>query len=246
MKRLLMIMAMITVITVSAAAMTYSEARKQALYLTDKFTYELNLTDAQADAVYEINLDYFMNIASSSDLYGQYWSRRNSDLKYVLSTAQYKLYIAASYFYRPVYWLNNKFGFSIYKKYTNSDKFYCDKPDSYSTYKGGNNKKSSTYYKGRDYTAKKTTKSNKNNNSSQTWRNSQSNDKIVNDNKAVEKKTTETKNTKKNNNSSTKKVTTTKKNNNKKGDNATKEDFVDKKDNNNKKNSKNKNVRYDD
>ena len=38
----------------------YEEARRQALFLSDKMAYELGLSDAQYQAVYEINLDYLL------------------------------------------------------------------------------------------------------------------------------------------------------------------------------------------
>ena len=48
--------------TVSANAMSYEQARDQALFLTDKMAYELNLTQDQYEAAYEINLDYLLSI----------------------------------------------------------------------------------------------------------------------------------------------------------------------------------------
>ena len=56
MKKMLM-MAVMMVMTISANAMSYNAAKNEALFLSDKMAYELNLTDAQYDAVYEINLD---------------------------------------------------------------------------------------------------------------------------------------------------------------------------------------------
>ena len=41
-------------VTVSANAMSYEQAREQALFLTDKMAYELNLSEAQYEAAYEI------------------------------------------------------------------------------------------------------------------------------------------------------------------------------------------------
>ena len=61
----MMILAMMMVMTVSASAMRYSDARREALFLSDKMAYELNLTDAQYAAVYEINLDYLMSVDSA-------------------------------------------------------------------------------------------------------------------------------------------------------------------------------------
>ena len=63
----LMILAVMMVMTISANAMSYNAAKHEALFLSDKMAYELNLTAAQYEAVYEINLDYLMslNIQSS-------------------------------------------------------------------------------------------------------------------------------------------------------------------------------------
>ena len=50
------------VMTMSANAMSYTAAKNEALFLSDKMAYELNLTASQYDRVYEINLDYLMNL----------------------------------------------------------------------------------------------------------------------------------------------------------------------------------------
>ena len=76
----------------------YEEARRQALFLSDKMAYELGLTDAQYQAVYEINLDYLLNMQGERSLYGDYWTRRNSDLFYVLNARQYNYYIGRRLF----------------------------------------------------------------------------------------------------------------------------------------------------
>ena len=59
-KRLIFVLAALLTMSVSASAMSYEQARNEALFLTDKMAYELNLTDAQYEAAYEINLDYLM------------------------------------------------------------------------------------------------------------------------------------------------------------------------------------------
>ena len=102
-KMLLTLMAMVTM-TISAQAITFNEARREAFFLTDKMAYELNLSYSQYEAVYEINLDYLTALAVSDDIFGFYWERRNEDLSFVLSTYQYHTYMAREYFYRPVYW----------------------------------------------------------------------------------------------------------------------------------------------
>ena len=98
----LMFMAISMMITIAANAMSYKEAKIEALYLSDKMAYELNLADAQYDAVYEINLDYMMSVNGRNDVYGVWWDRRNTDLQYVLTAYQYNKYIGLSYFYRPL------------------------------------------------------------------------------------------------------------------------------------------------
>ena len=59
------LIAMLTM-TVSTNAMSFEQARNEALFLTDKMAYELNLTDEQYEAAYEINLDYLMGAISCS------------------------------------------------------------------------------------------------------------------------------------------------------------------------------------
>jgi hypothetical protein len=90
-------------IAATGKAMSYEQARNEALFLTDKMAYELNLTDEQYEAAYEINLDYLMGVTSYDDVYGTYWERRNLDLSYILFQWQWDMFRAASYFYRPAH-----------------------------------------------------------------------------------------------------------------------------------------------
>ena len=137
MKKMLMtLMAMLT-IAVSASAMSYEQARNEALFLTDKMAYELNLTDEQYEACYEINLDYLMGVTGRNDVFGVYWERRNLDLSYILFDWQWNAFIAASYFYRPLYWEAGYWHFGIYARYPHRDYFYFGRPHFYATYRGG-------------------------------------------------------------------------------------------------------------
>ena len=102
----IMIMAMMMVMTITANAMSYNVAKREALFLSDKMAYELNLTDAQYEAVYEINLDYLLSVNGHADVLGPWWNRRNADLRYVLTTWQYARYMDLTYFYRPISWRN--------------------------------------------------------------------------------------------------------------------------------------------
>ena len=137
MKKMLMtLMAMLT-IAVSANAMSFEQARNEALFLTDKMAYELNLTDEQYEACYEINLDYLMGVTGRNDVFGVYWERRNLDLSYILLDWQWNAFIAASYFYRPLYWEAGYWHFGIYLRYPHRDYFYFGRPHFYVTYRGG-------------------------------------------------------------------------------------------------------------
>ena len=150
MKRTILTLFTLVALTLCAHAMSYSKASEQALFLSDKMAYELGLSDDQYNAVYEINLDYFMSISSSSDILGTYWARRNTDLQYVLTVAQYQSYTGTSYFYQPVSWVSNAFSFLIYNIYTKK-KYYNAAPSVYGTYQGGNRYYTESPYKGRTY-----------------------------------------------------------------------------------------------
>ena len=136
----MMVMAMMMVMTMSANAMSYTAAKNEALFLSDKMAYELNLTASQYEDVYEINLDYLMNLNGRADVFGIWWDRRNAELRYVLNTWQYDKYIALSHFYRPVAWKSGRFTFAVYSHY-NRGHFYNARPKVYVTYKGGGHHK---------------------------------------------------------------------------------------------------------
>ena len=136
MKKIFALCTMLT-LTLSASAMSYEQARNEALFLTDKMAYELNLTDAQYEAAYEINLDYLMGVTSQADVFGVYWERRNLDLSYILYSWQWDAFRAASYFYRPLYWDAGYWHFGIYLRYPRRDYFYFGRPHFYATYRGG-------------------------------------------------------------------------------------------------------------
>ena len=145
-------MVMMMAIAISATAMTYSKARTEALFLSDKMAYELGLTKSQYEAAYEINLDYLMCVSRQADMYGKYWTRRNNDLKYVLSAYQFRLFEKTEYFYRPMKWQNKTFTMTVYSRYSNKSKMYRGQPSAYSSYKGGNNRGSTSKYKNREVT----------------------------------------------------------------------------------------------
>ena len=136
MKKIMMTLVAILTMSVSTHAMSYEQARNEALFLTDKMAYELNLTDEQYEAAYEINLDYLMGVNSYDDVYGPYWERRNLDMSYILLEAQWNAFINATYFYRPLYWDAGYWHFGIYARYPHRDYFYFGRPHFYATYRG--------------------------------------------------------------------------------------------------------------
>ena len=154
MKKFISILALLLALTVSSSAMSYEQARQQALFLTDKMAYELNLTDDQYEAAYEINLDYLMSVNTYDDLYGAYWRYRNTDLSYVLLDWQYRAYCAANYFYRPLYFDDGFWHFAIYSRYPHRDYFYFHRPTVYVSYRGGHSwgtNHGRSWYHGRNF-----------------------------------------------------------------------------------------------
>lgn len=150
MKRYFLSLAFMLSLGISVQAMSYYEARQHALFLADKMAFELNLNEEQYEAIYETNLDYFMQIESYDDLYGVYWQRRNLDLQYILYNWQYTQFCNASYFYRPLYYNGGYIHFSLYSRYPRRDYFYFGEPRFYYSYRGShswyNNNNRSWYY----------------------------------------------------------------------------------------------------
>ncbi len=155
MKRMIIaLVAMFTMTFTTASAMSYEQARQQALFLTDKMAYELNLTEDQYEAAYEVNLDYLMSVDTYDDLYGAYWRQRNMDLSYILLDWQYRTYINATYFYRPLYWNAGYWHFGIYARYPRRDYFYFGRPHFYVSYRGGHSWRvngNRSWYHGRSF-----------------------------------------------------------------------------------------------
>jgi len=136
MKRLILSILLATATALAAKALGYEEARQQAWFLTDKMAYELNLTPEQYDRAYQVNLDYFMSIATADDCYGNYWTYRNTDLRYILFDWQYNLYASIDYFFRPIRWARAAWYFPVFDRYRYGY-YYFDRPTIYVTYRGG-------------------------------------------------------------------------------------------------------------
>jgi hypothetical protein len=128
--------------------MSSSRIRKEALYLSDKMAYELGLTNSQYDDIYEINYDFIYSLRNTLDYVvdGYQWAMddyydaldlRNDDLRWVLSSSQYRRFLKLEYFYRPIAVSSGSWFFRIYNVYTNRSLFYMSKPTIYRSYSGG-------------------------------------------------------------------------------------------------------------
>lgn len=136
MKKMLLSLVLALMAPMAASAMSYEEAREQALFLTDKMAYELNLNDEQYEYCYEINLDYLMGVQTADDVYGVYLTHRNADLRHILFDWQYSLFCAADYFFHPLIWHRGVWSLPIYRYYTYGHFFY-HRPHVYLSYRGG-------------------------------------------------------------------------------------------------------------
>ncbi len=135
MKRYLFILAAVFGFAAGAKAMDYETARNQAYYLTDKMAYELNLSDAQYNDAYEINLDYLLALNSPSDIELAYLRHRNEDLRYILMDWQWRAFMAEEYLFNPVRWVSGAWYFPIYRHYARTHFFYSH-PRIYWDYRG--------------------------------------------------------------------------------------------------------------
>ena len=136
MKRYILTLVIALTTVASASAMSYQRAREEALFLTDKMAYELNLNDQQYNDAYEINLDYFLSMETESDLYADYLNYRLTDFRHILLNWQFDLLLGADYFVRPIIWSHGCWVFPIYRHY-HRHVFYYDCPRVYHHYRGG-------------------------------------------------------------------------------------------------------------
>lgn len=148
---------------VSMAGMSNSRIRKETRFLTDKMAHELSMNTTQYNDAYEINYDFIASAGNLMDevVRGYEWALddyyraldvRNDDLRWVLSDTQYRRFLGADYFYRPIYASGGRWNFRIYINYTNHNHFYFGRPYHYRTYCGGHYRThydSPSYYRGR-------------------------------------------------------------------------------------------------
>ena len=145
------------------AGMSTSKVRKETRFLTDKMAYELSLSTQQYNDAYEINYDFIYSVRNIMDYVarGYEWALddyyealdiRNDDLRWVLSDAQYRRFLGAGYFYRPIYVTGGKWSFRVYVNYPNRSLFYFGVPYHYRTYCGAHYRPHFhhvSYYRGR-------------------------------------------------------------------------------------------------
>ena len=145
------------------AGMSTSKVRKETRFLTDKMAYELSLSTQQYNDAYEINYDFIYSVRNIMDYVarGYEWALddyyealdiRNDDLRWVLSDAQYRRFLGAEYFYRPIYVTGGKWSFRVYINYPNRSLFYFGVPYHYRTYCGAHYRPHfhhTSYYRGR-------------------------------------------------------------------------------------------------
>ena len=136
MKRYILLFIVGIVSSISALGMNLRDAQAQAYFLSDKMAYELNLTPQQYDLVYQVNLEYFLNVNSARDLDGVWWNYRNTDLSYILYDWQWQVYRAADYFIRPLRWVRGAWYCSLWDHY-HRDYFFFHRPTVFASWHGG-------------------------------------------------------------------------------------------------------------
>ena len=142
--------------------MSKSKIRTSARFLTDRMAYELDLTPRQYDDFYEINYDFLYEANLVMDdvmrgyrdaiyYYYELLDRRNEDASYVLNYYQYSRFMAADYFYRPIFNAGGRWNLRIYVTYSDHKFYYYDAPRHYKTYRGEHGRRyySKGYYSGR-------------------------------------------------------------------------------------------------
>ena len=88
-------------------------------------------------------------------------SRRDADMRFVLSDYQYHIYKKTNYFYRPMNSSRNVWSFHIYKYYTDRSHMYSNRPKPYQDYKGPSDPRKSYSPPARPYAGKEMRKQQK-------------------------------------------------------------------------------------
>ena len=143
----LMTVALAAISTAKLAAMSLSEIRSEARFLTDRMGHELGLSNRQYEDVYEINFDFLYQVNEviddvvygyddAIDYYYYLLDVRNEDLMYVLRSNQYHKFMKRDYFFRPIYMAGRTWGMRIWDRYDDRNYFYFGTPACYLTYNG--------------------------------------------------------------------------------------------------------------
>ena len=162
MKKMLLTLVIALAAVLNVQAMSRSNIRNNARFISDRMAYELDLAPWQYEECYEINYDfiYAINYIMDDVVFGYYdaidhyydlLDDRNDDLRYVLNASQYRKFMTRDYFYRPVYTSGTKWSFRIYTIYSNRTFFYYDAPRVLKTYRGEHSRSHHTtgYYASR-------------------------------------------------------------------------------------------------
>jgi len=130
-------LALMMTIAITVNAMSYSDASREALFLSDKMAHELSLSDVQYEAVYGINLNYLLHVNGAADAYGPWWNNRNAELRHVLTVRQYDKYIGMNYFHRPLTWRDGAWNFAVYARYSDRNHFFKPRQRPVARHHGG-------------------------------------------------------------------------------------------------------------
>ena len=132
-------------------AMSQSQMRETARFLSDRMAWELDMTPQQYDDCYEINYDFLFAInpimddvcrgyLSAINMYYTFLDWRNDDLRFILNAVQYNRFLQLEYFYRPVYTYRGHWRFRVYQIYNNPKFYYFDAPSIFKVYVGGHSR----------------------------------------------------------------------------------------------------------
>lgn len=151
MRLALMFVALAAISAKSFAAMSLSDIRREARFLSDRMAYELRLSNRQYEDVYEINFDFLYQVDEvlddmvygyddAIDYYYYLLDVRNEDLMYVLRSSQYRRFVNRDYFFRPIHLVGSRWSMRIWSRYSDRNYYYYNTPVNYHYYNGAHNR----------------------------------------------------------------------------------------------------------
>ena len=151
MRLALMFVALAAISAKSFAAMSLSDIRREARFLSDRMAYELRLSNRQYEDVYEINFDFLYQVDEvlddmvygyddAIDYYYYLLDVRNEDLMYVLRSSQYRRFVNRDYFFRPIHLVGSRWSMRIWSRYSDRNYYYYNMPVNYHYYNGAHNR----------------------------------------------------------------------------------------------------------